>query len=147
MRKKITKQHRCNLKLLVKGLRTLSPSYKNLRMDTFFSSDDEDENYINHKVDNPCDTCACMVGHAPSFGIGRMELDFNSFNWHDYCQETFGCGMDSNNYNYSMFDFLFGEHWENDIGEGIARIQYFLNSGVPVDSDGIASYLYTDTYK
>lgn len=134
-----------NLKTLAMGLAAHVPPPE-FDMNDYVTSDGYGasvtilENYP-HKFWNQkeryakCGTVACAVGHGPMFGIEPRIDEY----WHDYSHRSFGC----NPYvRKSLFVWMFGTDWsiiDNTPQGAAARINFFLEKGLPFNYDLQAS--------
>lgn len=148
----MNEQQRANLLVLAQYLESLPPDYEHFSMYLF--TDHHGDCLINeaemivkrpHEFYNNCGTIACAAGHGPAAGFLIREDEYETetmlsgsksireIDWDAYTQRVFGIAFES-----PEFLFLFGGDWSSvdDHHYGAAgRIRYFLEHGVPEESD------------
>jgi hypothetical protein len=80
---------------------------------------------------NACGTVCCAAGHGPNAGIDPLPGE----NWGTYIDRCFAAPADS-----PLFDWLFDGGWadvDNTPEGAAARIDYFLEHGIPADFEGV----------
>lgn len=123
--KTLTEIQKSNLNKILEGMRSLPAGYENLDMSTFEDGDDETlDTSIGKKgnISNGCETCACIVGHGPTFGVPMIPSDFTRLgDWENYSERVFGLPVGN-----GRWKFLFSDKWSDSIDECIARLEIFI---------------------
>ena len=116
-----TQEQHDNMQKLIDGLRALPDDYD------FFDMAQFAENSGLAKTatpQHPCQSCMCIIGHGPSFGIPLIYGDYNS--WMIYSWRAFGFEEDDNNWK-----FCFHGDWPNDINQAIIRLEMAQRGEIP----------------
>lgn len=137
-----TPEQQKNFRILLNGLIEM---YGDKRFDDHFHMQDFQIDHDGSSVEttglsitsHSCGTSACMLGHAPMFGINN-NLDGQRLE--DYSAVFFGvkCEVDC----YREWAFLFSGMWSDDIQEAIARLRMYIDGFDPSRE----SWHYSDRY-
>lgn len=75
-----------------------------------------------------CDTSACLLGHAPIFGVVKGLNE----SWSSYSLRSFGHSVSVSS---NSWDFLFFDAWPDDIQEAIARLKMYIEGFDPASEE------------
>jgi hypothetical protein len=140
--KDITEFQRSNLKKLIKVMLNIKKYDYKLSMETFHNHYDRD--YSQNRIPKPneiseCGSTCCMIGYGRVYGVGDQasiklppnDYSFLNFvdgylNYIDFIKDL-DVNLDPMDAgNLTIWSFMFGTEWKNDIDEGIARINLVL---------------------
>ena len=144
-----TEEQRANLDKLATYLESLPDDYKKFSMYSFFcgpiSESEFDLETVAKRIKNganPCGTVACAIGHGPAAGISVNDPEIHG--WFSYAKVRFGAlnhwvgSVDENSEGSRLWSWLFASEWhttDNTVKGAAARIRWYLQHGIPDNSD------------
>ena len=116
-----TQEQHDNVQKLIDGLKALPNDYDFFDMEQFAENDGE---AIHATPEHPCQSCMCIIGHGPSFGIPLIYGDWG--NWRNYSRRAFGFSHIG-----IYWRFCFNGNWPNDINQAIIRLEMAQRGEIP----------------
>lgn len=81
---------------------------------------------LNIGAVNPCGSCCCIIGYAPS--VRGLEITLNDFDrYRGFCYRRYSSRI----FPYltdNAWGYMFGASWANDRLSAIERMEYMLNN-------------------